>query len=75
MQSKQLQPKPLAIALLAAIAPTLNFQVGDVGKVPVASDLAGLAGKADRSVAAARTDWDCFETSWSFEQNPLVALA
>ena len=64
-----------ARTLLAAIAPTLNFQVGDVGKVPVASDLAGLAGKADRSVAAARTDWDCFETSWSFEQNPLVALA
>ena len=65
----------LSRALLAAIAPTLNFQVGDVGKFPVASDLAGLPQNTDRLSATARSDWDCFETSWSFDSNPLVEIA
>ncbi len=63
-----------ARALLAAIAPTLNFQVGDVGKVPVASDLAGLPRNTDRLAATARNDWDSVETSWGFGHNPLVEI-
>ena len=62
-----------ARAILRAIAPTVNFQIGDVGKVPV-DGLAELPPSATTLVATARTDWDCFETSWNFERNPLVAL-
>ncbi|MBF6290118.1 hypothetical protein [Nocardia cyriacigeorgica] len=64
-----------ARVLLGAIAPTLNFQVGDVGKVPVAPDFAGLPGNTASLAATAKIDWDCFETSWNFKQNPLVACA
>ena len=61
-------------AILRAIAPTVNFQIGDVGKVPV-DGLAKLPPNAANLVATARMDWDCFEISWNFQHNPLVALA
>jgi hypothetical protein len=62
-----------ARTILRAIAPTVNFQIGDVGKVPV-HGLAELPLNAATLVATARMDWDCFETSWNFERNPLCAL-
>jgi len=65
----------LARVLLAAIAPTLNFQVGDVGKIPVKPEPTGLPNTTESLVLTSRKDWDCFETSWSFDQNPLVKTA
>ncbi len=62
-----------ARAMLRAIAPTVNFQIGDVGKVPV-DGIEELPPNAPTLVATARMDWDCFETSWNFERNPLVVL-
>ncbi|QAY59789.1 BREX-1 system adenine-specific DNA-methyltransferase PglX [Microbacterium protaetiae] len=61
-------------AILRAIAPTVNFQIGDVGRVPV-DHLAELPSNAASLVATAQMDWDDSETSWEFARNPLVELS
>ncbi|WP_454149652.1 BREX-1 system adenine-specific DNA-methyltransferase PglX [Microbacterium lacticum] len=66
----------LAFELLAAIAPTLNFEVGQVAGLPI-SDAAAEPGVslAARAVETARSDWNSIEMSWDFECNPLVSYA
>ena len=65
----------VAFEQLAAIAPTLNYEVGQVAGLPMADasaeDGVSLAGRA---IDVARSDWDSFETSWGFARNPLVEL-
>ncbi|MCI1796911.1 MAG: BREX-1 system adenine-specific DNA-methyltransferase PglX [Bifidobacterium tibiigranuli] len=73
-QIEVLMNSSFARALLSAIAPTLNFQVGDVGKVPVTPDIAKLPKNTNSLVETSSEDWDVDETSWSFAANPLVKL-
>ena len=56
---------------MAALNPTLNFQVGNVASVPVVNPIdEKLKGDVNRASAAAveisRSDWDSFEKSWNF---------
>ena len=61
---------------LAAIAPTLNYEVGQVAGLPVADGSSdGGAARAVLAIAEAKADWDDFETSWEFTVNPLVSRA
>ena len=62
---------PLAAELLAAIAPTMSTQVGDVAILPAkwADNFDELINPL---VDVARTDWDSFETSWNFIAFPLL---
>ena len=65
----------LAQEQLSAIAPTLNFEVGQVAGLPIAdlsSDSCSML--AAQAVKTAREDWDLFETSWNFLNNPLIEL-
>ena len=58
-----------------AISPTINFQPGDVGKVPYNfSDEYSMAIKSNvkENISLSKADWDSFETSWDFERHPLV---
>lgn len=64
----------MAREILKAIAPTLNFQVGDVGKLPVNSGFDELPTNTSDLVATSKEDWDLAETSWEFARNPLVEL-
>ncbi|QYF88487.1 BREX-1 system adenine-specific DNA-methyltransferase PglX [Arthrobacter sp. PAMC25284] len=67
-----------ADAILAAIAPTLNFQPINIGAVPlvVSNELHESAqGRVEALVQSARTDWDDFETSWDFESPSLMRVA
>lgn len=57
------------------ISPTLNYQPGDIGKVPV--DLGILADirleeHSATCVSIARSDWNNFEYSWDFREAPLL---
>ncbi|HCY99441.1 MAG: type II restriction endonuclease [Rhodobacterales bacterium RIFCSPHIGHO2_02_FULL_62_130] len=59
---------------LKIINPTLNFQIGDVGRVPVPSE--GFDAEQLRSsecVSISKSDWDAYETSWDFTTLPLLA--
>ncbi|WP_454149653.1 Eco57I restriction-modification methylase domain-containing protein [Microbacterium lacticum] len=61
--------------VMKVVAPTLHFHIGYVGLVPVATGIEELRPETvERLVNTARKDWDVAESSWSFEQNPLVAL-
>jgi hypothetical protein len=61
--------------LLSKINPTVNFQSGEIAKLPVIS-LDSINFDLDRNtlglVNIARADWDNFETSWDFRDQPLL---
>ena len=61
--------------LLCVINPTLNYQVGDVGKLPVIvsySHIQEIESLSNASIKISTMDWDSFETSWDFKRHPLV---
>lgn len=61
---------------LRVLSPTMHFDIGYVGLVPVASGVGDLASSsADDLISVARSDWDAFETSWAFTDNPVIKLA
>ena len=59
---------------LKAINPSLAFQSGDIGRIPVQAfpDVAELDLVVDACIKIARADWDNFETSWDFRDQPLL---
>ena len=61
--------------LLSILAPTVNFQAGDIANLPVIID--GTAKEASEktvkdNIRISNDDWDSFEISWDFKRNPLV---
>jgi hypothetical protein len=63
----------LTSTFLSALNPTLNFQAGNIGNLPlVVSGNETNADLAETAVRIARTDWDNFETSWDFQIQPLL---
>ena len=60
--------------VLRVVAPTLHFDIGYVGLVPVAPGVGELPTDVlGGLVETAQADWDIAETSWGFATNPLVA--
>lgn len=60
---------------LKILAPTMHFDIGYVGLVPVVSGLDELTtGSLAQLVEVAKSDWDSSETSWGFTTNPLVQV-
>lgn len=62
-------------AILNVISPTLNYQCGDIKKIPViyTEDKENLIElKTETCVADSMKDWNAYETSWDFKRNPLV---
>ena len=65
----------VAFEQLAAIAPTLNYEVGQVAGLPVAdTSMKDSSSCATDAIEVSRADWDDFEASWGFARNPLVEL-
>ena len=64
--------------LLEALSPTLDFRLKNIGNLPL-SLKSGDTGSRDSvsiivsgCIALSRTDWDNFETSWDFRDQPLL---
>lgn len=61
-----------------ALAPTIDYNPGSVGKLPDAFSatdrltLDKVAILVHENVEISHTDWDAFETSWDFVHHPLV---
>ena len=56
------------------INPTLNSNVGDIGRVPILEVYSNTVDDVvNRCITVSRHDWDSHETSWNFQTNPLVA--
>ena len=61
--------------LLKTINQTLNFNAGDISRIPlnINRDLQPKVEKiTDYCIAISKLDWDSFETSWDFSEHPLV---
>ncbi len=60
---------------LNALSPTMHFNSGNFADLPAPSELNAnqvLATNAESSVELTRADWDNFETSWDFRDQPLL---
>lgn len=61
--------------LLEFINPTLNFQVGDVMRLPLLvsiEDEENIKKLSKTNINISKSDWDSFETSWDFKKHPLI---
>ena len=66
----------VAYEQLSAVAPTMNFEVGQVAGLPVTDETPDeTVGRVSALVEQSKTDWDAFETSWDFTENPLIMTA
>ena len=73
---------PISTEILGAIAPTINFEAGNISGLPVVSDaFASVVDQTRELVQIAKSDWDSQETSWDFQSlapfatGPTVRLA
>ena len=60
---------------LGLLNPTMNFQVGNVGSLPIIfneNKKQQIDALVEQNVAISKDDWDSFETSWDFEEHPLI---
>ena len=63
---------------LAVIAPTINYQCGDIACIPVNYDrgCSGIIEELTReNITISKNEWDSFETSWDFQCHPLAPMA
>ena len=66
----------LSASLLKCINPTVNTQVGDLKRLPFKKEILTRADEFAQCVKEmetdAKSDWDNFETSWDFRDQPLL---
>ena len=65
----------IAFEMLKILAPTINFQAGDIGRLPIL-ELGNLNSAVvelvEENIEISQQDWDADETSWDFKRHPLV---
>ena len=68
----------VALDALEILTPTMNNQIGDVGKIPTLFESFDAAEKQQirqvvrELISISKSDWDACETSWDFRRNSLV---
>ncbi|HHU20135.1 MAG TPA: BREX-1 system adenine-specific DNA-methyltransferase PglX [Bacilli bacterium] len=61
--------------LLEILSPTLNYEAGDIAKLPIIYDQAhfnDVQSFVEININLSQSDWDSFETSWDFETHPFI---
>ncbi len=61
--------------ILKFINPTVNFQPGNIGKIPLNYNdiyIGNINQLVDVNIAIAKDEWDSFEISWEFKKHPLL---
>jgi hypothetical protein len=63
-----------ANSIADVLNPTLHFKTGDYRRLPLPSkyEAKSIATGVVEAIAIARADWDNFETSWDFRDQPLL---
>ena len=62
---------------LKALAPTISFQTGDIGRLPFGLQenyYSEISKIVNNLIDLYKSDWDSEETSWDFKINPLVNI-
>lgn len=68
----------VAIKILNALSPTVNYEGGQIAILPIDSgvlDEISIKNISLENVNCSKEDWDSFETSWDFEEHPLVRIS
>lgn len=60
----------IAKYFLALLNPTMTFQSGDIARLPFIKGSDNKIGKS--LVAISKNDWDSYEISWDFSDNPII---
>ena len=55
---------------LNILNPTLHYQIGDIKRIPYINALENLTLDTELIITLTKLDWDIFERSWDFKQNP-----
>lgn len=69
---------PVVDAYMKIIAPTINYQAGDIAKIPVIYKQEcneQVTALVKENISFSKSDWDAFETSWNFTKHPLVVTS
>jgi hypothetical protein len=62
--------------ILKLLAPTLNFGVEQIGRIPyIKSRTDEVERLTDECIDISKKDWDSFEISWDFKEHPFITLA
>lgn len=63
----------VVMEIIKSIAPTLNYEVGQVASLPIISANEEIVKEiVAKNIDASKNDWDSFETSWDFKKHPLI---
>lgn len=63
----------IALEILRFLSPTLNYEAGHIGNIPICfNDNQNIEVIVRSSIVISREDWDSFETSWDFQKHPLL---
>ena len=64
----------VVMIVLEVIAPTINYQCGDIANIPVIQDgdTNDICEVTQDNISISKTDWDSYETSWDFKKHPLI---
>ena len=63
--------------LLSSIAPTVNFQIGNIGDLPIIIDenyIEEIEKLANRNIHLCKKEWDFYEVSWNFKTHPAITF-
>lgn len=61
--------------LLSTLAPTINFQAGDIANIPVILNISEeekINALVTQNIELEQQEWNDFEVSWDFKNNPLI---
>lgn len=67
----------IVLTYVTALSPTMNFQAGDIDKVPCMIDLArkyDVNTIVKKNIEISKQDWNAFEVSWDFSRHPLISV-
>ena len=67
----------VAFYFLSLLAPTVNFQAGNVGDLPILplmEQRETFVRLVEENCRISKEDWDCFETSWNFKGHPFMRI-
>lgn len=65
----------IAFEILRILAPTINFQAGDIGRLPIVKygeQTQRISNSVSNNITTSKSDWDSYETSWDFKKYPLI---
>lgn len=63
----------VASTILQLLAPTINYQAGDIGRLPIIfAEEEVVKEIVEDCISLVKEDWDYFENSWDYRRHPLA---